>query len=61
MLVECIQLLCQRRPIREELRKQKVYPVIRNLAYAQDDESVSTTIIDIVNLLMRDEDASVID
>lgn len=60
MLVECLNLLCQRRVIREELRRRKVYPVIRNLAegVAEEAEAVSEAIIDLVNLLVRDEDPS---
>ena len=56
MLLECIILLCQRRGVREELRKRKVYPICRNLDYMQEDEGVSTTILEIVNLLMGEED-----
>lgn len=55
MLLECVVLLCQKRGIREELRKRKVYPICRNLDYLQDDESVSNLILEIVNFLMRDE------
>lgn len=55
MLLECIILLCQKRGIREELRKKQVYPICRNLDYLQDDESVSNLILEIVNFLMRDE------
>jgi hypothetical protein len=55
MLLECIILLCQKRGIREELRKRQVYPICRNLDYLQDDESVSNLILEIVNFLMRDE------
>ncbi len=56
MLLECIILLCQRRGIREELRRRKVYPICRNLDYSQEDEAVSATILEIVNLLMGEED-----
>jgi hypothetical protein len=58
MLVECLNLLCQRRVIREELRRRKVYPVVRNLAEGveSETEAVSSAIIDLVNLLVRDED-----
>lgn len=55
MLLECIILLCQKRGIRDELRKKQVYPICRNLDYLQDDESVSNLILEIVNFLMRDE------
>ena len=56
MLLECIILLCQKRGMREELRKKQVYPMCRNLDYLQEDEGVSNLILEIVNLLMRDED-----
>lgn len=56
MLLECVVLLCQRRGIREELRKRKVYNVVKNLDLKEEDEAVSTLIYDIVNFLMGDED-----
>jgi Domain of unknown function (DUF383)/Domain of unknown function (DUF384) len=51
-----LSAFCQRRGIREELRKKKVYPICRNLDYLQENEAASSLILDIVNLLMRDED-----
>lgn len=59
MLIECLNLLCQKRVIRDELRKRKVYPVIKNLAEEQEDERVAEAIIDVVNLIVRDEDPEV--
>jgi hypothetical protein len=56
MLLECIILLCQTRSIRDQMRKLKVYPICRNLDYEQDDEDISSTILEIVQLLMRDEE-----
>ena len=56
MLVECIILLCQRRGIREELRKKKVYPVLRNLDLKVEEEKVSAAIYEAVNFLIADED-----
>jgi hypothetical protein len=56
MLLECIVLLCQRRGIREELRKRKVYNVVKNLDLKVEDEAVSTIVYEIVNFLMGDED-----
>jgi hypothetical protein len=55
LLVECIHLLCQKRTIRDELRKRKAYAVIKNLAMEQEDDKVDEAIIDVVNLQMRDE------
>lgn len=54
--LDCITLLCQTRPIREDLRKRQVYPVCRNLDYAQEDEGVNASIYEIVQFLMRDEE-----
>ena len=59
MLLECLILLCQRRGIREELRKRKIYPICRNLDYMQEDEVASEKILEIVNFMMRDEDPSI--
>lgn len=58
MLLECILLLCQTRAIREELRKCKAYPIIRNMDEEQEDEDISTVVYEIVDFLMRDEDPS---
>lgn len=58
MLLECIILLCQKRGVREELRKRKVYPVVKNLDLKEEDEGISTAIYEIVNFLMGDEDPS---
>jgi len=58
MLLECLVLLCQRRGVREELRKRKVYPIVRNLDYAQEDEGVSEIINEVVQFMIRDEDES---
>ncbi len=55
MLLECIVLLCQKKDMRNTLRKMKVYPIVRNLDLEQEDESINEVIVDIVNLLMRDE------
>ena len=59
MLLECLILLCQRRGIREELRKKKIYPICRNLDYMQEDEVASEKILEIVNFMMRDEDPDI--
>jgi hypothetical protein len=56
MLLECIVLLCQRRGMREELRKRKVYPVVRNLDLKIDNETISAVIYEVVNFLIQDED-----
>ena len=56
MLLDSIVLLSQRRLLRTELRKRKVYPIVRNLDYVLEDETISATIYEIVNFMMRDED-----
>jgi hypothetical protein len=61
MIIECLILLCQRRIIRNDLRRRKVYPIVRNLDYEQENEDVSTQILELVNLLMRDEEGEEID
>lgn len=58
LLLECIVLLCQRRVIREELRKLKVYPVIKNLHTTLEDDAVSEIIYQIVDFLMGEEEPS---
>ena len=49
-------MLGQKRAMREEMRKRKVYPICRNLDYLQDDEDISSIIFEIVQLTMGDED-----
>ena len=56
MILECIILLCQKRAIRDYIRKCKVYPVVRNLDYDQSNEDISSIIFEIVNFIYRDED-----
>ena len=58
MLLECVVLLCQTRFIRNILRKNKVYPVCRNLDYYlhPNNDRVNEIMHDIVNFLERDED-----
>jgi len=58
MLLECVVLLCQRRGVREELRKRRVYCVVRNLDVhlGEQLERVTELIYDIVNFLIGDED-----
>lgn len=58
MLLECFLILCHKRVIRERLRLKKVYPVIRNLDYLQDNEEVSALIYEVVSQLIGNEDPS---
>lgn len=55
MILECILLLCQDCKSRIILRQRKVYFVVRNLDEAIENEEINSTIYEIVNLLMRDE------
>ena len=57
MLLECLLMLCTRRLIREELRKRKVYFIVRNYNYSlpQENEKFDTLILDIVNFLQRED------
>jgi len=55
MLLENLLLLCQKRASREELRKRKVYPIIRNLDLFLEDDEINTVVVDLVDLLIRDE------
>jgi hypothetical protein len=41
--------------IRNRLRAKKVYPVVRNFDYEQENQEASDVIYEIVNLLVRDE------
>jgi hypothetical protein len=61
LLLDCLRLLCVKRVIRYELRKRRVYPVLRNLDLAcADDEKLHARIFqpirDIVDLIEGDED-----
>eukprot|EP01041_Mallomonas_annulata_P003186 gene3186-6283_t len=56
MILEIIILLCQRRNIREELRRRKIYPIVRNLDYIIEKDEISEIVFEIVDLLMRDEE-----
>ena len=56
MLLESLLMLCQRRLIREELRRRQAYPVIRNFNYKQEKtEKFDEIILNIVNFLKRDD------
>ena len=59
MLCESIVLMCQKKETRKTLRKMKVYPIVRNLDLEQDDEGVSEVILEIVQMMMRDEEGEV--
>lgn len=56
MLLECLLLLCQRRGLRQELRRRKVYPVIRNLDMYLENDDINAVVLDLVDHLIRDEE-----
>jgi hypothetical protein len=61
LILDCLRLLCVKRVIRYELRKQKLYPVLRNLDLALTEnetlhDKLFQPIRDIVDLLTGDED-----
>ena len=58
MLLECLLILCHKRVIRERLRIKKVYPILRNLDYLQDNEEISALIYEVVSQLIGNEDPS---
>lgn len=53
--VESLLLLCTTRPMREYLRSKSVYPLIRELHLAVEDDDVRDRCERIVQMLMRDE------
>lgn len=55
LLLECVLLLCQKRVMREAMRRKKVYAIVKNLDLVVEDEDVSSVIFEIVNFLERDE------
>ena len=56
MLLECLLLLCQSKPCRQEMRRRKVYPIIRNLDNIMENESINSVVYELVDFLMRDEE-----
>lgn len=57
--LESILLLCSTREVREYLRQKSVYPIIRELHKAVDDEDVQALCDRIVQMLMRDEEPEI--
>lgn len=58
MLLDCIVLLCQKRGIREYMRRKKVYYICRNLDYKLEDDAINEVVYEIVNFLEREDDPS---
>lgn len=56
-IIECMLLLCQKRGIREEIRKMKVYPIVRNLElHLEAGEELSENIYKLVTFLVGEEE-----
>jgi len=54
--VDCLLLLCTTRNGRKELRRKKVYPIIRDAHLVEPDEEIGDQIYKLVDFLIRDED-----
>lgn len=54
-IFECVLILCQTRIIRDELKKIKIYPILRNFDIEMGNDDVNTVMADIVNFLQREE------
>ena len=54
-IFECVLILCQTRNIRNELKKMKIYNILRNYDIEMEMDDVNTIMADIVNFLQRDE------
>ncbi|CAI5714348.1 unnamed protein product [Hyaloperonospora brassicae] len=54
--VDCLLLLCTTRNGRKELRRKKVYPIIRDAHLVEPDDEIGDQIYKLVDFLIRDED-----
>jgi hypothetical protein len=54
--VECLLLLCTTRNGRNDLRKKKVYPIVRNAHLVEQVEEIGDQIYKLVDFLIRDEE-----
>ncbi|RLN87945.1 hypothetical protein BBJ28_00006978 [Nothophytophthora sp. Chile5] len=54
--VDCLLLLCTTRNGRKDLRRKKVYPIIRNAHLVEPDEEIGDQIYKLVDFLIRDEE-----
>ncbi|CAI5747455.1 unnamed protein product [Peronospora destructor] len=54
--VDCLLLLCTTCTGRNELRRKKVYPIIRNAHLEEPDEEIGDQIYKLVDFLIRDEE-----
>lgn len=56
LLLEALTQLCSSRPGREELRRQNIYLILRELHKWETDPSCLSILEDLVNILIRTED-----
>lgn len=54
--VDCLLLLCTTRSGRTDLRRKKVYPIVRNAHLVEPDEDIGDQIYKLVDFLIRDEE-----
>ncbi|GAB9467090.1 hypothetical protein Gpo141_00004449 [Globisporangium polare] len=54
--VDCLLLLCTTRNGRNDLRRKKVYPVVRNAHLVEPEEEIGDQIYKLVDFLIRDEE-----
>lgn len=57
LLLDTILLLCTTESGRQFLRKNKAYPILREMNLKETDEKCDEVCIEIVQLLQRDEEA----
>lgn len=54
--VDCLLLLCTTRNGRNDLRRKKVYPIVRNAHLVEPEEEIGDQIYKLVDFLIRDEE-----
>lgn len=54
--IDCLLLLCTTRNGRNDLRRKKVYPIVRNAHLVEPEEEVGDQIYKLVDFLIRDEE-----
>eukprot|EP00727_Mastigamoeba_balamuthi_P013789 m51a1_g9032 hypothetical protein (391) ;mRNA; f:228899-230437 len=59
IVLDSLVLLCTERNTREQLREKQVYPIVRDYDLEEEDAYCKGRIVDIVDFLIRDEEAPV--
>lgn len=54
--IDCLLLLCTTRNGRTDLRRKKVYPIVRNAHLVESNEEISEQVYKLVDFLIRDEE-----